>query len=518
MPFHCIWMLVVLMILWYPLVWGASTQMVGGAEKQQEQDLDSLFEQKKGEIAPAQQEEEPLRERNEIESDFEPKQGEAMPVQEKSSPAVEQERDLAPAPKDIEQERLTDTDFEKPFGEEEKSPFSYSGKIWNKLAHDLRKDNSFEDQYYNHLEVQFGTKYALSQTIQFVLALRANYFAFGNGEDLHHDGDVRLYNAYVNLAFSDINLRVGNQIVTWGKADEVSPLDNINPEDLRDGFTRRRGERKLPIPMVNLELSRDVYKLQALYIPFFECSKIDISGSDWALFDHIDQLVGRFDVTEDKPAKRLKNGEVGLRFAGKVRALDYAFSYLYTWQDLPSPAAITFQSTLPFTAQARLAHPRQHIFGGELETVVESFGLRGDVAYVDKRGFLAKNLQTVTKPVFEYVVGIDYNGPNNFYTNFQFSQSLIQDYDKSILFFDELTTGINGQVSKEFFNNNLKLVLRYFYIINNNSFYLNPYIVWQYWQNVYIELGVDYIDGPRDTTLGFFRDNTQGYAIVRLSF
>jgi hypothetical protein len=60
--------------------------------------------------------------------------------------------------------------------------------------------------------------------------------------------------------------------------------------------------------------------------------------------------------------------------------------------------------------------------------------------------------------------------------------------------------------------------LRYFYTINNSSFYLNPYMVWQYWQNVHIELGVDYIDGPRDTPLGFFRDNTQAYGIVRVSF
>src|SRR5262249_40241814 len=146
-----VWMLVVLVVLWYAPVWGASAQPLGGAEKQQEEDLDSPFEQKEGEMPPARQEEEPLRERDEPESEFEPNKEEVMPEQEESSPGVEQDKEPTPAPKQTEPERLTDTDFEKPFGEEKKSSFSYSGKIWNKLAHDLRKDTNFEDQYYNHL-------------------------------------------------------------------------------------------------------------------------------------------------------------------------------------------------------------------------------------------------------------------------------------------------------------------------------------------------------------------------------
>jgi hypothetical protein len=62
------------------------------------------------------------------------------------------------------------------------------------------------------------------------------------------DKKVRPYNIYVNLAYEHVNFRLGNQIVRWGKADEISPLDVVNPEDLSLGFTRTRPTEKSPCP------------------------------------------------------------------------------------------------------------------------------------------------------------------------------------------------------------------------------------------------------------------------------
>ena len=388
---------------------------------------------------------------------------------------------------------------------------------------------------YEHLEVQLEGKYVLNQTLQFVLAITANYFAYNNNSDWHHDGEVSLYNAYVNLALSNINVKVGNQIVIWGKADEISPLDNLNPEDMRDGFVRRRVERKLPIPMVNVEWSQDIYKLQGVFIPFFKRAKLDLCGTDWAFFDHIRDEIGAFAVVEEKPPKTLGNSEVGVRFAGKVRALDYAVSYLHTRADLPAVDSLTtppgFQFTIPHPtvrdlalfAQAtgqtiRLTHNHQDVFGVEFETVLGSIGVRGDMAYIADKSFLTRALRAINRPVFQYVVGADYNGLGNLYVNFQFSQSVIQDYEKTILSFTKLTNEFYSTISKELFANNLKVALRVFYNITRASYYYNPYVVVQYWPNVNMEFGGDFLGGPRDTVPGFFRDNDQVYATLKVFF
>ncbi len=66
----------------------------------------------------------------------------------------------------------------------------------------------------------------------------------------------------------------------------------------------------------------------------------------------------------------------------------------------------------------------------------------------------------MNRPVFQYVMGADYNGPSNLYVNFQFSQSVIQDYEQTVLSFAKLTNEFYGTISKELFANNLKVHYR----------------------------------------------------------
>jgi hypothetical protein len=328
---------------------------------------------------------------------------------------------------------------------------------------------------------------------------------------------------------------MGNQIVRWGKTDEVSPLDNLNPEDLRDGFPRRRDERKLPIPMVNLELFKEMYKLQGIFIPFFVESKYDLRDTDWAYFDHIAKKVGPFGIQEEHVPDTLSNSEVGVRFSGTIGTFDYGFSYQYAREDVASLGSLILPPGFPSAPfdtdlkdlaqfaqltnqQIVLENNRRNIYGFEFETVLGSFGLRGDVAYIYQRNFLNDRLKSIRKPVIEYVLGADYNGPGSFYFNLQFVQAIILNYDHGIIANDEITTGIDGDIYKRFFDDNITLDLRFFHNITNNAYYYNPNILIEYWENVSLELGLDLIGGPTYTAIGYFRDNDQVYGILRVHF
>jgi len=61
------------------------------------------------------------------------------------------------------------------------------------------------------LESWFATK-----TAQFLLGIKANYFAYNNNSDWHHDGEVSLYNAYVNLALSNVSVKAEYLYVNLG--------------------------------------------------------------------------------------------------------------------------------------------------------------------------------------------------------------------------------------------------------------------------------------------------------------
>lgn len=436
---------------------------------------------------------------------------------------------------------LSSAELDKTFGaatiasQKPAKSFQWGGELWNRFQADLKENNGFEEDYGNHLEARFELKYDVQQWLRVVLGFEADYYAYGNENHWEHDGEIRPYHAYLNFSWPALNIRLGNQIVRWGKADEVSPLDNVNPEDLRDGFVRPRTGRKIPIPMLNIEIPFDGYNIQIVYLPMFEPAKLNLRGTDWAFFDHAGATAGTFTIDRNEPELALPNGEIGARFAGKIAAFDYAFSYLYTWEDLPSlgtlmtppgfvlPLPHPTQSDLAQFAQVsrqpiRLNHHRQHIAGLEWETVFGSFGFRGDIAYINERHYFTRSLQSVSKPVVQGIVGVDYTGVEDFYANFQFSQTIILDYSDSILFFEHLTHEINGRLSQQLFDEHIELIFRYFYNITQSAYYINPKVLWKYWQNIEFELGVDVIDGPRDTLVGYFRNNDQVYAAVRWFF
>ena len=413
--------------------------------------------------------------------------------------------------------------------------YTLGGRLWNKFGADTKDDNEFEDLYQNHVQLQLDGTYRPNPAVEIKLGVGGDYYAYGRDSDWNDDPNFRLFDAYLNLTGKRANLKLGNQIVRWGKADGFSPLDNLNPEDFRDGIGGRREDRKLQIPMVNLELFTGLFTLQGIYIPVFFESKYDIRETDWALFDHYEEQVGAVTVFDENPENTFENGEGGARLSSTIGGLDYAFSYFYGLEDVGTLDSLlvppgfdpTFSSRviedLVGYAHAtdqpiRLLHDRQQIVGFEFETTLAAFGLRGDVAYTDRVSFVTNQLQRVRKPVFQYVVGADYNGPASFYLNIQFGQNFISDFDDTIILARELTSNINGTISKGFFNDDLKLEFRWYYDFHGDGTLYNPKFIIDYWQNVTLELGVEIFEGTDYTPLGFYRDNSQYYGLIELYF
>jgi hypothetical protein len=159
-------------------------------------------------------------------------------------------------------------------------PIKLTAKITNRFNWDTKKDNIYEDTSRTTMEINAQVKYLPNPNVQVVA-----------GEWMV-DKKVRPYNIYVNLAYEHVNLRFGNQIVRWGKADEISPLDVVNPEDLSLGFTRTRPTEKSPSPWPTWNSFPMRFHLQGIYIPFFQKSIFHYYGDDWAYFGHLEKKYG----------------------------------------------------------------------------------------------------------------------------------------------------------------------------------------------------------------------------------
>lgn len=401
-------------------------------------------------------------------------------------------------------------------------PVKLTAKVTNRFNWDLKKDNELEDRHFTFTDALVEARYLPGPRFQVVA-----------GEWIQ-EGQLRPYNMYANYSLDHVNLRVGNQIVRWGKSDEQSPLDNLNPEDLRLGLTRSRADRKIPVPMVNLEFLSDALSLQTVYIPFFDESDIALSGSDWAFFGHLEKKYGPLPIqVEDRP-KTLRDGAAGAKLAFTLGSIDFALSALSRRRDLPSlvsfatapPVTPGQESTLEdvvqfalFTGQPiRLRYQRETVYGFEFETVLGSLGLRGDAMYTSSSSFITDQLQEVRKPVMQYVLGVDYNGPANSYINGSVKQTMIQDYDSRIAFSKKNTTELSGEVQLEFFGANIKPAYRGYFNVTDRSYYQNPKVSVHFIPNITLETGVDIYGGPTHSQLGFFNPNDQVYLTIRYFF
>lgn len=415
--------------------------------------------------------------------------------------------------------------------DEDEDLFKLSGEVRNKFAHDVSEDNDSEEDMMNHARLRVGTRLVHGDRLRAALFANINYFSYGNDGDWEEDADIRLDDAYLNFRGDGFNLKLGNQIIRWGKTDAYSPLDNLNPEDLRDDLSGRREDRKLSIPMAGLEIYAGSFTISGVVIPFFVKSKYDLLGTDWAVFGRADGIT----LKEEDPSNSLKNSEGGIRLSGIAGSLDWACSWLHTREDLPTPDSLEVPAGFPLpggtptTSQLAgflnatgqsvvLTHDWQNIFGFEFETTLHSFGVRGDLAYVDHTSYFTRDLQRIRKPVVQAMAGIDYVGTNDWYVNVQVLISRIRDYESRILWAKETARAINGTLWKEFFNGDFRMECRYYYDLSGDATVLNPKLCLSFWKPMIFEIGAEWFDGSDETVPGRYQYNDQVYLTAEIKF
>jgi len=338
---------------------------------------------------------------------------------------------------------------------------------------------------------------------------QSDYLGFGP-DPSDDDYDLELFEGYIHHATSAWELRLGRQIVRWGKTDQISPVDNLNSQDMREFFIPDLEERKVPNWMARARLFPDdagpmgAIALEGVFVPFFEENTFDWTGNTWALLGVEDTGLR---IDEEDP-KGLDNSGYGLRAAATVAGWDLAVSWLQATEKSPALRLNPFHPKGP-TLEAE--YGRQNIYGFEFETTLDTFGFRGEAAYFDRQNFNTEDFDPAASPMSHWILGLDYIGEADWYVNVQFSHQHIFEYDEDTLFLRRDNFYVNGELNKEFWRGNLMLKLRYAVDLNDGSSFLTPEAILTYFTNLELSLGTNLFFGPKDTLFGRYRDNDQAF-------
>jgi len=118
---------------------------------------------------------------------------------------------------------------------------------------------------------------------------------------------ARLLESYVNLYSSSMDVRVGKQVIAWGRADALNPTDNLTSKDFTLLSAKDEEERRTGTTGVRTNYYHDAYTLSLVWLPFFNPNTIPLAP------------VAGIHITEDKrDAGSLRDQGFAVRLADQL--------------------------------------------------------------------------------------------------------------------------------------------------------------------------------------------------------
>jgi hypothetical protein len=207
---------------------------------------------------------------------------------------------------------------------------------------------------------------------------------------------VDLREAYVNLYAGPFDLRLGQQIIVWGRADAVNPTNNLTPTDLRV-HSPNEDDRRLGNFAARAFLNFQPFRLEGVWVPLYTPSELPFGVVENANF-----VPGIF------PVPRLENGTEAARLHLELPAVELSASYLYGYAPLPGlEYAGSYTVGENAAVDVRRHAYNQHVVGGDFSTTVADWlGVRGEVAW--RRPLHWEDRPQAPKPDVMYVLGLDH--------------------------------------------------------------------------------------------------------------
>jgi hypothetical protein len=253
--------------------------------------------------------------------------------------------------------------------------FSLSGKVQSDLRFRLQDQSvgNFYDKAtlpagiernQNLLSVKFKASYG-----SFAAVASTDLYLNAVGAKLHSFSDLQKYNAvtpvslepqqiYVegrNLILKGLDLRIGNQIIAWGVADQFNPTNNLNSDDLRDPLLFGKQQ---PNFMVRLDYwINKTFSMSGVLVPVFKPALLPASASlgsvdiqrmpfandtfrhriesefGFASANGLPTVVNK--LTPVLPTTTADNMQFSYRLAGTIGEQDLALSYYLGRTDFP---------------------------------------------------------------------------------------------------------------------------------------------------------------------------------------
>ncbi len=372
--------------------------------------------------------------------------------------------------------------------------------------------------------------------------------------------------AFLDLYTPHVDLRVGQQTLSFGANAAFAPTDVLNPRDLRQSFVLTEPEdAKLPVFAARALGGAGPLSLTAVWVPFFTPHRYDVFGQDEALFQPGLGIRLPFSVDpsiEDALQPRLLEterpkafpwlGDVGLRVTSEIRGIRVGGSWVWANEKLPAvqldpelEAVLRAQdrgetpdAALLLSLQQRLQagetlvtgrYERQHVFGLEATTLLRTTQLDMDVGFSPAQTFFDERLHPLRKPAVTWVLGASQAEDSDFIYSVTYLGLAVPRVEAGELLVLLEPGTARGQARTAFLhmlvaearyaprNQRWELGFRGAFEAVQRSFVLAPRAGWRFTDHVSVGLAAEVYAGKPYSPLGYFGRNDQILGSLRLT-
>ncbi len=190
-----------------------------------------------------------------------------------------------------------------------------------------------------------------------------------------------------------LDLKLGRQLVVWGKSDNLRVTDVLNPMDQRElGLVDIEGLR-LPLTMARMDYYRGDWNLSAITVQEIRFHKTAQPGSDF-------YLGSDRPVVNNSPNHSSSNLEYAVALNGLFSGWDLSLYWARLFDDQPHQESINGITTAE--------HSRQTMLGAATNVALGNWLLKGEIAHF--RGLAFTLISDQKKQRTDMLLGVEYTG------------------------------------------------------------------------------------------------------------
>ena len=209
-----------------------------------------------------------------------------------------------------------------------------------------------------------------------------------------YESELEFRDVYLRGTITEnFDIKLGRQIVVWGKADAIRVVDILNPLDFREPGMVDIEDLRLPVTMFKADYYVDDWNLSLITIPEIRFNKLPSYGSDFYVPDS--------KAPPESVPSDFENYEFAAALEGIFSGWDLSFYFAHYYDDMPH--FVLNGSGQPIGQ----AHSKLNLLGVSTNIAYRDWLIKVESAFIEGLEFASTD---ITFNRTDLLLGFDYSG------------------------------------------------------------------------------------------------------------